>query len=689
MRTFFTNIPSRLLLYILPLALTVLLELLSRRNTQEFTDWIAAHPLAFLLGYFVVGALYLLLIAITGRSRLSLWLLGAVTIPLAIFSGSKLTAIGAPYYPWDLIFHNEIMEYRKFVGAFLSWRIAGYIALFVLLLVVLLHVALAGRRAPRFRWIERAVYAVVAVVLLVSVQSNKPVPFQDMYGIYTVPWDHTLTYDADGFVLSSTMLTHYLNVDKPSGYNRQAINRIMDAIPATQAAHAQNPNIIVMLSESFWDPTVMTNVSFSRDPIPFLHSLQKTYTSGKMLSPEFGGSTANVEFEVLTGNSMRFLPPGSLAYIEYMNHGVDSLASIMTRQGYTATAINPFFSWFFDSRKVYRDMGFARFISSEFFPNDFEGPNYADRAVARTIIETTESTAGPDFVFANTMENHQPYWPGKFAKNTIEVSGPITAESKGLLETYAQGISDADKCLQTLVEYYKQRNEPTILLFFGDHLPFLEDDYKVYRDAGYVVGDDPALLTKVHDTPFVIWNNFLPKEAEKPGLHLSPSFLGPYVLSLAGKPGSYYTDFLYNQMQKTPILPPRKDWPAYGIHEEDVADYAKLEYDNLFGSRFGYAAKGYKYSIVQPDFTLGYGNPVIATAELDEDEVRVKGTRFFYSCTIYVDGQPLKTSFNGTDTLYGELPEDGLLSGQPHRIEVRIIDDKQMQIGQSNIVTVP
>ncbi len=212
-----------------------------------------------------------------------------------------------------------------------------------------------------------------------------------------------------------------------------------------------------------------------------------------------------------------------------MNHGVDSLASITTRQGYTATAINPFFSYFFDSRKVYKHFGFSRFIASEYFPNDFSGPNYADHAVVNKIIEETEKSAGPDFIFANTMENHHPYPPGKFSKNTIQVTGDISAESKSILETYAQGITATDQALQSLVDYYSKKSEPTIILFFGDHFPFFEENYKVYRDAKYVLPDDPDLYTKTHYTPFVIWNNFVPADQEKLNLTSSPSFLGPNV----------------------------------------------------------------------------------------------------------------------------------------------------------------
>ncbi|UKS30758.1 LTA synthase family protein [Paenibacillus sp. HWE-109] len=689
------HLPSRILIVVLPFLLMGLVEYLERGSYVELHRWVLSHPLSMVLAYFVVGTLYLFLIAATGRYRLSFWLLCIVLLPLAAISGSKLKAIGAPYYPWDLFFNNQIVEYRAFLKGFLSINIMGTILAFLLIVALLFYLTPILKKRIAFTWIERGMYGVIAIVLAISLYMDKPIPFMNLYGIYTVPWDQTITYDENGYLYSSVKMLGFLNVSKPAGYSKKAINSILAQIPENKVASDKKPNIIVMLGESFMDPTQMSTITFSRDPIPNLHKLQKTFTSGYMLSPQFGGSTANVEFEVLSGNSMRFFgqsPDKILPYIQYMNHGVDSLASIATRQGYTATSINPFFSYFFDSRKVYKHFGFSRFIASEFFPNDFEGPNYADRAVVKKIIEETEKSSGPDFVFANTMENHHPYKPGKFAQNTIAVTGNISSESKGILETYAQGISGTDKALQTLVDYYSKKDEPTIILFFGDHFPFFENDYKVYRDAKYVLPNDPDLYTKTHYTPFLIWNNFLPADQEKRDLKLSPAFLGPKLLHMAGIQGSYYTDYLYGLSQKIPVIPPSEMWASYGIKESDLANYELLQYDNLFGSRYGYEAKGFKDTIVQPAYILGYGDPVITKVLLSEHTLKVTGTPFYSSCNVYIDGQSFKSNFDGEDTLYVDLSDTAnplLEADKTHQVEVRIYDDKKMKIGQSNFYPLP
>ncbi len=159
--------------------------------------------------------------------------------------------------------------------------------------------------------------------------------------------------------------------DKREGYDDKAVEAIVSNSPKPIKAGDPNnhvkPNVIVVLSEAFWDPTVIKGVEFSRDPIPFFHKLQQTGTSGTMLSPQYGGGTANVEFEVLTGNSMRFLPQGSIAYNQFLTNEVDSLASIYARQGYTSTAISPFYNWYFNSNKIYQVLWLLQVYSNRIF----------------------------------------------------------------------------------------------------------------------------------------------------------------------------------------------------------------------------------------------------------------------------------------------------------------------------------
>ncbi len=209
-----------------------------------------------------------------------------------------------------------------------------------------------------------------SVVILFVIYSDKPVAAKDMMGIKkNIGWDQAENYRTNGFALSTMLNAEQVIIEKPAGYDESSMRAIAKLASAKEDTGQTKvkPNVIVVLSEAFWDPTILKDLSFDRDPIPFFHSLQQNYPGGWLLSPQFGGGTANVEFEVLTGLSTRFLPQGSIAYNQYITKGVDSMASILSRQGYTATAINPFHNWFFNSKNVYQNFGFSKFISGEFF----------------------------------------------------------------------------------------------------------------------------------------------------------------------------------------------------------------------------------------------------------------------------------------------------------------------------------
>ncbi|PZE22224.1 LTA synthase family protein [Paenibacillus xerothermodurans] len=508
----------------------------------------------------------------------------------------------------------------------------------------------------------------------------------------------------------------------------------------TEEELRRDPNVIVVLSEAFWDPTQIAGLQFSRDPIPVYHALQKVYTSGTMLSPQYGGGTANVEFEVLTGNSMRFLPEDDIAYETAVKHNVDSLAGILGRQGYTSTAITPFHNWYFDSTNVYRRFGFSRYISLEFFnPDEYVGPYIGDHAVARRIIEETRRSGGSDFIFANTMENHYHYWPNKFKNNTVQIKGKVPGAALAILETYAQGASGADAMLQQLVEHYSRLKEPTILVFFGDHLPQLEKDYYVYRETKYIESEnDPDFLPKMYNVPVLIWNNYM--TGPKDNLYISPSFLSPYILQLAKKPGSAYTDYLADLSQRTPVIPPRKYYEAMQINPAELAPYEAWQrsiltgagadsgagssgvpggvpdsgspdvsgsvYEKVYrphapaevgtglkhqtGGRTG-ASESSTVTHASANFILGYGEPVIESVSpspLDIGEsaaatITVTGGRFGMGSVVCVNGKELETTWHSEETISAVLPKELQSNPEQLGVEVRVIDEKGTILARS------
>ncbi|MFB6362737.1 LTA synthase family protein [Paenibacillus elgii] len=505
-----------------------------------------------------------------------------------------------------------------------------------------------------------------------------------------------------------------------SGYIRPPVPlppEIESQIAWTPEELQKPPNIIVLLSEAFWDITQINSLRFSKDPAPMFHALQKKFTHGTLLSPMFGGGTANVELEVLTGHSMRFFPENSIPYEQYIKQPTASLASLLLGQGYTTTAISPFYHWFFNSSEVYKHLGFSRFISLEYFnPDEYVGPYMGDHAVVRRIIEETERSPGADFIFANTMENHYHYWPGKFKKNHIQVKGPMSNEGTGIAETYAQGLSGADRALQELVVHFSKLKEPTIIVFFGDHLPSLEK-LLVYKESNYISGeDDPDFLEKMHNTPVVVWSNYLPKEA-KEELHMSPSFLGPYILNLAKRPGSPYTDYLSDLYRKMPVLPPKTYYEAMNIDVNLVQQYearqkAILELEKQAAASSGSSSATGEAGMAdsgasgaaggntkENPFILGYGEPLIEQVSpasltvggnaFGRSQLTVHGGRYGLGSTVFINGVPQQTTWQSEHSLSVNLPNALTAKAAMLDVQACVVDSKNRVLAASRIVKVP
>ena len=224
--------------------------------------------------------------------------------------------------------------------------------------------------------------------------------------IIPIVWDQKENYSYNGFIIAFSLNLPMAHLKAPAGYNHDAL----DAIPARNysylAGPREKPDVIMLMSESFWDPTRLSNVKLSPDPLPNIRAAQ----SGHVFSPEFGGMTANVEFEALTGFSNAFLPYGSIPYQQYVRHQVPSLATFFRGEGYAARAIHPFEGWFWNRNEVYKDFGFEEFRTEETLPAmDKRGLFASDDSMMKEIMREGDAMDRPFFFFGVTLQEHGPY----------------------------------------------------------------------------------------------------------------------------------------------------------------------------------------------------------------------------------------------------------------------------------------
>lgn len=664
-------VKQRYMWILVALLLTLFIESVSRGNWLETLTWSVTHMPLLLLNAALAACLLALVALPTGHLRIAFWVVGAVTLVFGAVSGVKLKLMGRPFLPEDLAIAGEAVDVVNWGDVFSFSLVAGLV-LFVVLGAVLLHkVEVLPRKVS---WKERAIPACAAAGLIAVLFIAPPGAAARAMAGEGAPWDQAHHVRTDGFLLAFTdNLRFMLGGTQASKPAMADVSDFLHTDPAPQTppapTEARKPNVILVLSESLFDPTTLPGAKFSRDPLPFFHSLQANYPSGTLLSPEFAGGTANVELEVLTGLSMKFLPDGVLAYEKHISRPVDSLASIFARDGYPTTAISPWASWFFNSKNVYRNFGFGKFISIDFMMQEYNSPYLADHEVARNVIEESRKTPGPDFIFANTAENHYDYGMGKFKNMEVDVTG-LSAESNGTLATYAQGCLYADRMLQQLVNHYEASGEPTLIVFFGDHLPLLGKNYGIYKEAGYLQENDPAFVNKIYHVPVVTWNNYLPKS--KQDFAFGAQFLGPYILEQAGVPGTPVTAYLQDLSTRVKEVPARRFWDAWQIPAVEMERYEALQYDILQGEQKAY--EGFRDRIINTNFVLGLGKMTVEQVVRESSNTaRVKGRNLPPTGTVLINGKRVPTTWESEESYVVQVPAE-LAAAAEWDLEVKVFD---------------
>lgn len=307
-------------------------------------------------------------------------------------------------------------------------------------------------------------------------------PMLPAIGIYAQQWKT----QANGFILNFTTALRYSHVSEPADYSLDAVKDIQsqittngsntsDGFAAFRAKDGTKPvNIIAIMSESFDDFAEFENLSLSEDPAPFFHSLEENTIKGRMYSPVTGGGTANVEYEYLTGNSLSFLPEGTVAYQLYIKDNAPSLVQQMKSQGYETTAFHPYLASGWNRPDVYSSFKFDNQIFSEDLENEEIIRKYiSDSFDYKTIFDITDNADNPQFIFNVTMQNHSAYdkpWAGQ-KYHVTPVDNCAVLSKTTTAEQYFSLIRESDDAIKELIEHYSNVDEPTLIVFFGDHQP--------------------------------------------------------------------------------------------------------------------------------------------------------------------------------------------------------------------------
>ena len=544
------------------------------------------------LNIFFFELLLVLLFMLFGRLKVALIAETTFFMIYGLANFYVLSFRSAPIMPWDIYSIKTAASVSGDFSYALEKETVYVLLAFVLLIV--LECITTWKISKHFK-IRIGGFLISVCIFLGFVNMLHMDSTVTRFKLYDKLFTPSVMSKRDGTAIAFLMELEYLTIDKPAHYSTKKAEEMLASYSSKPTKEPDNmPNIIVIMNEAFSDPAILGDFETNEDYMPFVHSLMESETaetiSGNLNVSVLGGNTANTEFEFLTGNTMAFLPQGSVAYQQYVHGELPTIVSHLRDYGYKTIAMHPYNSTGWERNTVYPDFGFEE----SFFIRDFNNPEkirkyVSDLACYEKIIEEfhnkPENT--PLFVFNVTMQNHSSYTED-FDNFTPNIT--VNNTNSKALNNYLSLMKISDEAIKKLICYFSEQDEDTIIVFFGDHQPtnsVISPIWKLNgKSSGTLSLEDETLRYKV---PFFIWANY--DIIEESNVETSPNFLGNKVLEAAGIPLSDFRNFLAELEENYPVISSIRVEDAFGNSYEtkDVADalneYAILQYHYLLDSK--------------------------------------------------------------------------------------------------------
>ena len=530
-------------------------------NLDVTMTWIAHHVNLMFLASTIILGVSVLFFCFFNNLILAISLSSLVMLIVAIANYYKMLVVGEPIYPSDLSMISNIDEIIGYVKNLLSPTLIIGLLVIIALLAILSFIC---RKGFKLTMKLRVIFFAIFIAYLASIFYYEKSPLKPLVNstVYFTKWNQLNNYQQNGFLFGFiTNLQNDLMI-KNDHYTEANLQKIMDdytkkAEDYNESADlSQQPNIITIVSESLSDPTIFNQLTFSEDPLPNLRQYLETYSSGHFLSPFKGNRTANVEFEYLVGFTNSLLLEGTIPFQQALSSKpeIPSFISFMDQLDYTSVAIHPNNAAFYKRSQVYPALGFDEFLSIDKMKHlDYiDSQKYvSDQSVFDELYAELEAADRPIFAYGLTMANHIAIFDKKFGENTIEVLD-ANREHNTEMETYAEGLKQTDLALKEFITKIENYDEPTLVIFFGDHLINFQSD--IHEQHGYIEKDTDALRAKLFfETPLLIMSNMDDFQIENID-DVSPIFIAPLILRELNLPLSPFYVFLLDLYEEFSVL---------------------------------------------------------------------------------------------------------------------------------------
>lgn len=607
--------------YLISVLLILVIEVLARHSLTDGIRFVWDHPFLTLLSAAILTAFYALALLVPKRNFV--WLcITVVIVGLAVTNSILLCFRITPLAATDIALLTSVFE---IMGIYLTvWQI---ILLVLLVLVVIAGLIYLGIRMKKQGYhpllaVCNAVISILAVILMIHIGDARG-------WLQTEFANLPDAYADNGFVYCFTRSLFDRGISKPDTYDEDTVDNILEDMKKQKTNEVEEkPNIIFIQLESFMDLKRMQGVTYSEEPTPVYSSLRKTCPGGFLKVPSVGAGTANTEFEILTGMTLDYFGAGEYPYKTVLqDETCESMAYNLRELGYRTGVLHNNTGSFYSRNKVFANLGFDYFVSSEYMENLSYNPiGWAkDKVLTGQIQHILKATSEPDLIYTITVQDHGKY-PTELLENPhIKVSGfaPEDEERQNAFTYYVNQCHETDAFLGSLIATLNAFEEPVVLVLYGDHLPNLD------------ITEEELASGNLFQTEYVIWSNkkmLEDYELSKKNENLYAYQLSAHVLKLLGMNNGLLTKF--HQM--------------YHNYDNYKSNLKILQYDMLYGKKEVYDG----FSPYEPtDLQMGFDPIRITDVSSVGGSVYVMGKNFTESSFVFIDGKKQDTVFLNENTL--------------------------------------
>lgn len=645
---------------LLALLLNFINECLSRHSFIKGIIYFGSHPLAFLFNSFMI--FFTLSIAMLFKKRVfATFFISALWFGLGVTNFVIRSSRKSPFAASDF---RNLTEGLKVIQKY--YTIPQIVILCLVIAALVACIIFIAIRTPKVK--QKINYLLSALVIAVSFGMIMIINYvSNATGLIPRQFGNLVrAYDTYGFGYMFSCSLFRNGVSKPKDYSPGKVNDVVDSVDNNDKNNNDNdkddidkPNIIFLQLESFFDATNVKGLEFSEDPIPNMRKLYEKFPGGYLSVPSFGAGTANTEFETMTGMNLDDFGPGEYPYKTVLQStACESICYYLSNYGYTATALHDNTGGFYDRNRVFSRLGFNSFVSIEYIEKYEMNPIgwVKDKCLTDEIVGILDSTSTPDYIYTISVQGH-----GDYPENTDGLDLPVKVTNNNVtgnpngFEYYVNQTHEMDAFVAELIDALSKRNEKTILVIYGDHLPTFD------------ITDDDLKNGDIYQTQYVVWNNYNLQIENK---DLQAYQLSAYLMKNLGMKGGVISKLHMSHFDKED----KED------KEEYLSNLKLLEYDILYGNCQAYEGVN-PYKIT--NMKMGYKPIKVLNGENAYSHIVIRGRNFTEFSQVEINGSVHKTIYNGPD----ELLVDGYTLKDGDQIAVLQISNSNETLSRTNIFT--